>query len=109
MNRELKDTEFLGVILAAGVCRRIKPLSLMIPKPLLPVCNKPIMQYQIEEMKNLGIKRIIIVIGHLKNKIRDYFKDGKNLGVEISYVEQRQALGIAHEVGQLENYIQSPF
>ena len=81
----------------------------MIPKPLMPVCNKPIMQYQIEEMKNLGIKRIIIVIGHLKNKIRDYFKDGKNLGVEISYVEQRQALGIAHAVGQLENYIQSPF
>ena len=86
MGEVLREDEFLGVILAAGVGRRIKPLSLMIPKPLLPVCNKPIMQYQIEEMQNLGIKKIIIVIGHLKNKIRDYFKDGKSLGVEKLFI-----------------------
>lgn len=95
--------------MAAGVGARIKPLSLSMPKPLLPVCNKPIIQYQIEEMKKIGIKDIVIVVGHLKKKIMEYFKDGQDIGVEISYVEQKQALGIAHAVGQLEEYIKKPF
>lgn len=103
------NEEFFGVILAAGVGSRIRPLSLSIPKPLLPVCNKPIIQYQIEEMKKIGIKDIIIVVGHLKKNIREYFKDGSELGVKISYVEQKQALGIAHAIGQLEDSIQNPF
>jgi len=103
------NSDFSGVILAAGAGTRIRPLSLSIPKPLLPVCNKPIISYQIEEMKKIGISDIIIVVGHLKNKICDYFKDGKSLGVNISYVEQKEALGIAHAVGQLENYVHKPF
>lgn len=103
------EKEFTGVILAAGMGERIKPLSLSMPKPLLPVCNKPIIQYQIEEMQKIGIKNIIIVVGHLKNKISDYFKDGRSLGVKISYVEQKQKLGIAHAVGQLENCVHTPF
>lgn len=103
------NKEFSGVILAAGVGERIKPLSLSIPKPLLSVCNKPIIQYQIEEMGKVGIKNIIIVVGHLKNKITECFKDGRELGVKISYVEQKQALGIAHAVGQLEDCIHTPF
>lgn len=103
------NSEFVGVILAAGVGDRIKPLSLSIPKPLLPVCNKPIMQYQIEVMKRIGITDITIVVGHLKNKITEFFKDGKKLGVKISYVEQKEALGIAHAVGQLENCVHQPF
>lgn len=107
--KKQNNPDFCGVILAAGVGTRIRPLSLSIPKPLLPVCNKPIIQYQIEEMKKIGIEDIIIVVGHLKNKIREYFKDGKKFGVNISYVEQKEALGIAHAVGQLENYIQRPF
>lgn len=109
MKKKISHEGLTGVILAAGTGGRIRPLSLSVPKPLLPVCNKPIMQYQIEEMKKIGIKHIIIVIGHLKNKIEECFKDGKKLGVKISYVEQKQALGIAHAIGQLENYIQNPF
>ncbi|MGB4521095.1 MAG: sugar phosphate nucleotidyltransferase, partial [Candidatus Omnitrophota bacterium] len=71
--------------------------------------NKPIMQYQIEVMKRIGITDITIVVGHLKNKITEFFKDGKKLGVKISYVEQKEALGIAHAVGQLENCVHQPF
>ena len=104
-----RSTEFCGAILAAGMGSRIRPLSLSLPKPLLPVCNKPIIQYQIEEMKRIGITDIYIVIGHLKNKIRAVLKDGSQLGVRITYVEQKEMLGIAHAVGQLENHIQKPF
>lgn len=98
-----------GVILSAGIGSRIKPLSFDTPKPLLPVCNKPIMQYQIEAMKSAGIKDVIIVVGYLKEKIMGYFGDGASLGVKIRYIEQEKALGIAHAVGQLEPYMEGPF
>jgi len=98
-----------GVILAAGRGTRIKPLNLYHPKPLLPVCNKPIMQYQVEAMRDIGVTDIKIVVGHLKDDITRYFGNGSSLGVEISYVEQTQMLGIAHAVAQLESVIDSPF
>lgn len=104
-----KITEITGVVLAAGLGSRIKPLSFDTPKPLLPVCNKPIMQYQIEAMAAIGITSVIVVVGHLKEKIIGYFGDGAWLGVRIRYIEQEKALGIAHAVGQLEPHIDGPF
>jgi len=79
------------------------------PKPLLPICNKPIMEYQIEMMRDLGITDIFIVVGHLKSKIIEHFRNGAEFGVNIRYVEQSQQLGIAHAVGQLEKYVETPF
>lgn len=104
-----KGRKIVGVILAAGKGSRIKPLNFHFPKPLLPICNKPIMQYQIEEMRELGIKEIYIVIGHLGNQIKKTFGTGKKWGVEITYVKQKERLGIAHAVGQLESYVKFPF
>lgn len=101
--------EVTGVILSAGLGSRIKPLSFDTPKPLLPVCNKPIMQYQIEAMASIGIRDIVVVVGYLKEKIMEYFGDGSALGVEIRYIEQEKALGIAHAVGTLEGHISGPF
>lgn len=98
-----------GVILAAGKGSRIQPLNLYLPKPLLPVCNKPIIQYQLEDMRNIGVHDVIIVVGHLKEEIISYFGDGSSLGLHIRYVEQRETLGIAHAVAQLENEVNSPF
>ncbi len=99
----------LGVILAAGKGSRIQPLNLYLPKPLLPVCNKPIIQYQLEDMRDIGVQEVIIVVGHLKEEIISYFGDGAALGLRIRYVEQKETLGIAHAVAQLENEVNSPF
>jgi glucose-1-phosphate thymidylyltransferase len=99
----------LGVILAAGKGSRIQPLNLYLPKPLLPVCNKPIIQYQLEDMRGIGVQEVIIVVGHLKEEIISYFGDGSSLGLKIRYVEQKETLGIAHAVAQLENEVNSPF
>jgi dTDP-glucose pyrophosphorylase len=99
----------MGVILAAGRGTRISPLNLSYPKPLLPVCNKPIMQYQLEEMRAIGVTDLVVVVGHLKDDITRYFGDGSPFGVKITYVEQKQMLGIAHAVAQLESVIDSPF
>jgi len=105
----MSDDKIVGVILAAGRGSRIQPLSMSYPKPLLPVCNKPIIQHQLEEMKHAGICEVIIVIGHLGDRIVSYFGDGEALGLKIRYVEQKSALGIAHAVAQLESVIESPF
>ncbi|UCD15133.1 MAG: NTP transferase domain-containing protein [Candidatus Omnitrophota bacterium] len=106
--KNMKDKMY-GVILAAGKGDRIKPLSFDLPKPLLPICNKPIMEYQLQDMMRLGIKDYVFVVGHLKEKIIKYFGDGNSWGVNIRYVEQKEKLGIAHAVGQLENYVDAPF
>jgi dTDP-glucose pyrophosphorylase len=103
------ERRLVGVILAAGRGTRIKPLNLYTPKPLLPVCNKPVIEYQLEDMGRIGIKRIFVVVGHLKNEIMTHLGDGSRWGFEITYVEQKQMLGIAHAVAQLEPVIDSPF
>ncbi len=103
------EQKMIGVILAAGKGSRIEPLSIYRPKPLLPVCNKPILQYQLEDMRRLGIRDVIIVVGHLKEGIVSRFGDGGWLGMNITYVEQKEKLGIAHAVGQLEPLVDHSF
>lgn len=103
------SNRFVGVILAAGKGTRMAPFSQRFPKPLLPICNRPILEYQIEYMKKAGIHDIILVIGHLGYAIARHFGDGDSFGVRIRYVEQETTLGIAHAVGRLEPHISSPF
>jgi len=103
------ENKMIGVILAAGKGTRMEPFSTRYPKPILPICNKPLLHYQIEMMKKLDIEEIIIVIGHLGHEIAQTLGDGRYLGVKIRYVEQKETLGIAHALGKLESYISSPF
>ena len=100
---------YLGVILAAGKGSRIDPFNAHYPKPMLPIVNKPIVEHQLGYMRSLGILDVIVVVGHLKEIIQDYFGDGSRLGMRIRYVEQRQMLGIAHAVMQLEPHVDRPF
>lgn len=76
-----------GVILAGGKGSRIMPLSKTIPKPLLQINNKPIMEYQIEALRREGITDIMIVVGHLGNQIKQTFGSGSKYGVKITYIE----------------------
>lgn len=97
-----------GVILAAGAGARIRPLSFDLPKPLLPVCNTPVIAHQINQMKAIGITRFRIVVGHLGRHIMEEFGNGSQMGVEIRYVIQERTLGIAHAVYMLEDEIDGP-
>jgi dTDP-glucose pyrophosphorylase len=85
------------------------PFSEKFPKPLLPVCNRPIIEHQIEIMKSLGIREVVILIGHKGFEISKVLGDGSRLGVSVRYVEQTSTLGIAHAVGLLEPHIARPF
>ncbi|MGH7263539.1 MAG: nucleotidyltransferase family protein [Candidatus Rokuibacteriota bacterium] len=97
------------MILAAGIGARIQPLSLDYPKPLLPVCNRPIIHYQIDYMVRIGITRFVIVVHHLRAKLIDYFARFASLEADIRFVEQREPLGIAHAVGMVEKLVDGPF
>jgi NDP-sugar pyrophosphorylase family protein len=103
------DTPVVGVILAAGKGTRIYPFSATLPKPILPVGNRPLLDYQLDIMREAGIRDVFIVIGHLGYTIVRALGDGARHGLNIRYVEQADTLGIAHALGKLEPLIDSPF
>ena len=102
--------QMVGVILAAGRGTRLHPLNVDYPKPLLPVCNKPIIRYHLEDMQRVGIDEVFVVVGHLKEQMaRVLAQTERDLGMRIHHVDQGQPLGIAHAVLQLEKHIDKPF
>ncbi len=105
----MKREKLVGVIMAAGKGTRMEPFSSDVPKPLLPICNVPLIEYHINILKGLSVDEIIVVVGHLSFEIARQIGDGSRLGVQIRYVEQKENLGIAHAVGKLEPYIRSRF
>jgi NDP-sugar pyrophosphorylase family protein len=103
------EASYQGVILAAGKGSRMQPFSEHWPKPLLPVLGKPLMVYQLEMLVSLGVRDVVVVIGHLGQEIVRALGDGSRYGVKIRYVEQGEVLGIAHAVGKLEPHLDRPF
>jgi dTDP-glucose pyrophosphorylase len=101
--------DLMGVILAAGKGTRMRPFSEHWPKPILPVLDQPLMAFQLGMMAGLGIRRVVVVIGHLGHEVVRALGDGSRWGVEIKYVEQEEMLGIAHAVSRLEQHVDRPF
>jgi mannose-1-phosphate guanylyltransferase / phosphomannomutase len=83
------------VIMAGGKGTRIASIANDIPKPMIQICGKPILAYQIESLKRSGLTDITLVTGHLGHFIRDYFGDGSRFGVNISYYDETEPLGTA--------------
>ena len=83
------------VILAGGKGVRLRPLTYTIPKPLLPIGEKPILEEIVERLKTQGFRDLIIAVGYRAELIETYFRDGSQLGVRIDYVREAQALGTA--------------
>ncbi len=83
------------VIMAGGKGTRIASVRSDVPKPMITICGKPILEYQIENLKACGLTDIIIVVGYLGDKIREYFGDGGKFGVRIDYFVEEHPLGTA--------------
>lgn len=104
----LADNFMKGIILHAGHGTRLRPLTHTGPKQLLPIVNKPMSQYCIESIKQAGINEIIIIIGGIgANKVKEYYKDGKDFGVKITYVEQDAPKGISHAIRLCKDYVKN--
>jgi len=100
-----------GVILHGGHGTRLRPLTHTGPKQLIPIANKPISQYALENLRESGITDIAIVVGDVyPEKVKEYYRDGSRFGVKITYVHQDQPRGIAHAVGLCEEFVgREPF
>ena len=101
-----------GVILAAGHGKRLLPLTSFRPKHMLPVAGKPILLHSLEYLRDvLDIKDIIIVVGYQRQAIMDYFKNGEDLGINITYVVQyaEKRKGLAAAVELAKEYISDDF
>ena len=86
----------VAVIMAGGKGSRLRSITNdEIPKPMVPVDGKPLLEYQVEALKEYGIKKIVMIVGHLGEKIMDHFKDGKDFGVDIDYIVEKDPLGTA--------------
>ena len=86
----------VAVIMAGGKGSRLRSITNdEIPKPMVPVDGKPLLEYQVEKLKTYGIKKIVMIVGHLGEKIVDHFKDGKDFSVEIDYIFEKEPLGTA--------------
>lgn len=99
----------IAVIMAGGKGTRIKEINSEVPKPMIPVLGKPILQYQIEALKSQGVTDIILVVGYLGQTIIDYFENGERFGVNITYVEEETPLGTAGALFFIKDKIKDDF
>lgn len=105
-----------AMILAAGKGTRVRPITYTIPKPMIPILQKPVMEFLLDLLKHHGFDQIMVNVSHLANEIEGYFRDGQRFGVEIAYsfegrIEDGQlvgdALGSAGGMKKIQEF--SPF
>ncbi|MGD6803969.1 sugar phosphate nucleotidyltransferase [Rossellomorea vietnamensis] len=98
-----------GVILAGGRGTRLKPYTLSIPKPMVTIMNKPILEYNIDLLKDNGISSIMVTTCYKAEKILEYFGDGSKLGVSITYLQEELPLGTAGGVFGSSDFLDEAF
>ncbi|MFH1432693.1 MAG: nucleotidyltransferase family protein [archaeon] len=98
-----------AVILAGGKGTRLRPLTYAIPKPLLPINERPMLEHIILYLKRYGITDIYLTIGYLGYQIKTYFNDGKDLGVNIKYIEEKKPLGTAGCLNLIKDVLDDTF
>ena len=89
-----------AVILAGGKGTRLKPFTEALPKPMLPIGDKPLLEILIEYLKQYGFNDVILAVHYLGDNIVHYFEDGKRFGIKISYSREKSLLGTAGAVKQ---------
>lgn len=106
---ELVKNRLKAVILAGGLGTRLRPYTLFLPKPMLPLADKPLLQYTIEWLSSHGVKDVLISVSYLRKSIEDYFQDGEEFGVNITYFKSGTPLGTAGQLKEVEVGIDSTF
>jgi len=98
-----------AVIMAGGFGTRLQPLTINLPKPMVPLVNQPIMLHIIERLKRYGIEELILLLYHQPETIKNFFGDGSEFGVHITYVTPLEDLGTAGAVKAAAKYLDGPF
>lgn len=98
-----------AVILAGGLGTRLQPYTTFLPKPMLPLGEKPILEHLIEWNKKNGIKDIVLCVSYLRRTIEDYFEDGKRFGINVEYAISNKPLATAGQLKTAEDFIDDTF
>lgn len=91
-----------AVILAGGKGARFAPYTTILPKPLMPLSDMPILEVLLLQMKEAGIDHVILTVGHLSELLRAFFKDGSQFGMEIAYSYEKFPLGTAGPIALVD-------
>lgn len=91
-----------AVIMAGGEGQRLRPLTKNIPKPLLKVGEKPIIEHNTDRLASFGIKNITLTIKYLGEQLIEHYKDGENRGIKVNYITEDEPLGTIGSVAQIE-------
>jgi len=98
-----------AIILAAGEGSRMRPLTTKLPKVMLPVCGRPLLEQIVLRAKQAGIDSFVLVVGYGADSVKSYFSDGSNLGVRIDYAVQECQLGTGHALMSAEALAEDRF
>ena len=98
-----------AVIMAGGSGSRLRPLTCDLPKPMVPVLNKPVMEYTVDLLKKHGIQEIAVTLAYLPKVIKDYFEDGRDFGVSLRYYVEDTPLGTAGSVKNAASFLPGTF
>lgn len=98
-----------AVILAGGEGQRLLPYTASLPKPMMPIGNRPILELIIRQLKVLGVREILLATGYLEELIRTYFGDGSHFGIPIRYSREDTPLGTAGPLSLVRPDLTEPF
>ena len=95
--------------MAGGLGTRLRPLTYAIPKPLLPIGDRPILEILLIQLARAGFARVHVSTGYKGELIKSYFGDGHRFGLALEYVEEREPLGTAGALGLIRKKLAAPF
>lgn len=98
-----------AVIMAGGEGTRLRPLTCNIPKPMVPIVNKPVMEHIIELLKKYELTDVAVTLQYLPDMIKDYFGDGKEFGINLRYYVEDKPMGTAGSVKNAEEFLDDTF
>ena len=98
-----------AVIMAGGEGTRLRPLTANQPKPMLPLANRPLMEHIVRHVRNHGVKEIVVTVQFLASQVRNYFGDGSDMGVDLTYATEPSPLGTAGSVKNAAEQLQETF
>src|SRR5207247_595618 len=98
-----------AVILAAGEGARMGPFTASLPKVMIPVGNRPLLEYVVQALVENGVNDLVFVVGYRRERIQAHFQDGKAFRARITYVTQTKQLGTAHAVQEARPHLEQTF
>jgi mannose-1-phosphate guanylyltransferase len=105
----LKDSKIQAVILAGGLGTRLRPYTFLLPKAMLPVGPKPIMEHLLEWLRTWGITDVIVSTGYLGKMLQEYFGEGSEWGMKITYATSPHPMGTAGQLKSAESKVRGRF